>query len=94
MQGAGIATPSAQTLKLTGMTIAEMERRLILETLQEMDNNRTRSARQLGISIRTLRNKLAEYRAAGWLPAEGLPPVPGAGGRLSGVVPQEECPRV
>jgi hypothetical protein len=56
-------------LGLAGMTVAEVERRLILETLEHTSNNRTRAARQLGISIRTLRNKLAEYRAAGWLPA-------------------------
>jgi two-component system response regulator FlrC len=52
---------------LAGLTIAEMERRLILETLRVTNNNRTRAAQQLGISIRTLRNKLAEYRAGGWL---------------------------
>jgi len=49
------------------MTVAEVERRLILDTLQQTNNNRTRAARQLGISIRTLRNKLAEYRAGGWI---------------------------
>lgn len=49
----------------SGITVAEMERTLILETLRTTDNNRTEAARLLGISIRTLRNKLHEYRAAG-----------------------------
>jgi two-component system response regulator FlrC len=42
-----------------------MERALILETLKNTDNNRTQAAKLLGISIRTLRNKLHEYRMAG-----------------------------
>ncbi len=51
-------------------TIWEMERELILKTLEKHDSNRTHAARTLGISIRTLRNKLREYRQ---LPG-GLPP--------------------
>jgi DNA-binding NtrC family response regulator len=43
-------------------TIWEMERELILRTLERHDGNRTHAARTLGISIRTLRNKLREYR--------------------------------
>jgi transcriptional regulator with PAS, ATPase and Fis domain len=49
----------------SGVTVAEMEKTLILETLRTTDNNRTEAARLLDISIRTLRNKLHEYRAAG-----------------------------
>ncbi len=44
-----------------GMTIAEVEKNLILQTLLHTGNNRTRAAQLLGISIRTLRNKLHEY---------------------------------
>ena len=44
------------------MTIEEMERRLIGQALSETEGNRTHAARILGISVRTLRNKLAEYR--------------------------------
>ena len=36
---------------------------LILTTLEELNGNRTRTAERLGISIRTLRNKLGQYRA-------------------------------
>jgi len=43
-------------------TIWEMERDLILRTLEAHKGNRTHAAKTLGISIRTLRNKLREYR--------------------------------
>jgi DNA-binding NtrC family response regulator len=46
----------------SGMTVAEVEKLLILETLKATGDNRTKAADLLGISIRTLRNKLAEYR--------------------------------
>jgi transcriptional regulator with PAS, ATPase and Fis domain len=45
-----------------GMTVKEMEKKLITKTLQDVDDNRTRAAELLGISIRTLRNKLKEYK--------------------------------
>ncbi|RMD85951.1 MAG: sigma-54-dependent Fis family transcriptional regulator [Candidatus Dadabacteria bacterium] len=45
----------------SGLTVSEMEKRLILETLKATGNNRTQAAKLLGISIRTLRNKLNEY---------------------------------
>ncbi len=44
-----------------GMTIKEMERELIISTLEETDGNRTHSARILGITRRTLQHKLKEY---------------------------------
>lgn len=44
-----------------GMTVAEAERLLILKTLEHTEQNRTQAAKLLGISIRTLRNKLHEY---------------------------------
>ena len=46
-------------------SIAEMEKMMILKALQEYEGNRTRAAEALGISIRTLRNKLRDYREAG-----------------------------
>ena len=45
-----------------GVTVKEMEKELIVRTLQKVDDNRTRAAELLGISIRTLRNKLHEYK--------------------------------
>ena len=50
---------------LVGHTIADVERHLILDTLTYCLGNRTHAARILGISIRTLRNKLNEYMEAG-----------------------------
>lgn len=44
-----------------GITLAELEKRLILETLARENQNRTKTAEVLGISIRTLRNKLHLY---------------------------------
>ena len=48
-----------------GMTLSQVEQKLILQTLQLTEQNRTRAAEILGISIRTLRNKINEYRQAG-----------------------------
>ena len=59
----GIEAPSENGLVTTGMTIQEAERRLILKTLEYTDDNRTQAAKILGISIRTLRNKLNEYKS-------------------------------
>ncbi len=63
---------------LVGRTVAEVERDLILETLKHCLGNRTHAANVLGISIRTLRNKLNEYAADGT-------PVPPPGGGESRV---------
>jgi len=48
-----------------GQTVAEVEQRLILDTLSHCLGNRTHAANILGISIRTLRNKLKEYTESG-----------------------------
>ncbi len=45
-----------------GRSVREMEKGLILKTLEELGGNRTHAAKALGISIRTLRNKLNEYK--------------------------------
>ncbi|MCE3288809.1 MAG: sigma-54-dependent Fis family transcriptional regulator [Caulobacter sp.] len=50
---------------LVGQTVAEVEQQLILDTLTHCSGNRTHAATILGISIRTLRNKLKEYGDAG-----------------------------
>jgi two-component system response regulator FlrC len=67
------------TRGLVGRTVAEVERDLILETLKHCLGNRTHAANILGISIRTLRNKLNEYAADG----APIPPANG-GGELRG----------
>jgi DNA-binding NtrC family response regulator len=44
-----------------GTTVGEAEKLLILKTLQATNNNKTRAAEILGISLKTLHNKLKEY---------------------------------
>ena len=54
---------AAKTLPIeAGTTVKEMEKQLIFKTLESVNDNRTHAAEMLGISIRTLRNKLHEYR--------------------------------
>ncbi len=70
IQATEIVTPEEPTTEKNiqisaGMTIAEMERELILNTLKETKGNRTKAAEILGITVRTLRNKLHEYREQG-----------------------------
>jgi len=59
------AREPAGAMALVGRTVADVERDLILETLQHTLGNRTHAATILGISIRTLRNKLRQYGAEG-----------------------------
>lgn len=51
---------------LVGLSLREVEKNLLLKTLEEGGGNRTRTAKVLGITVRTLRNKLKEYREEGW----------------------------
>jgi len=53
------------TRGLVGQTVAQVEQQLIIDTLEHCFGNRTHAANILGISIRTLRNKLKEYAEAG-----------------------------
>jgi len=46
-------------------TIQEMEMHLIMKSLDSTSGNRTKASELLGISVRTLRNKLGEYRKIG-----------------------------
>ncbi len=50
---------------LIGSTVGEIERELVLQTLLRCNGNRTHAARMLGLSIRTLRNKIRLYAARG-----------------------------
>lgn len=66
---------------LIGRSIADVERVLILKTLQHCLGNRTRAAKVLRISIRTLRNRINTYAS------EGLHvPVAFQGKRMEGLV--------
>ncbi len=61
---------------LVGRTVADVERQLIIDTLSHCVGNRTHAANVLGISIRTLRNKLKQYTGEGF-----SVPMPGDGER-------------
>jgi DNA-binding NtrC family response regulator len=74
---AGVAAANASAL--VGRTVADVEQNLIIETLQHCLGNRTHAANILGISIRTLRNKLKEYSQQG----VAVPPAAGEGPRLA-----------
>ncbi len=55
----------SQTWSGNTKNLREIERQKILEVLRETNGNRTRAAEELGISVRTLRNKLREFREEG-----------------------------
>ena len=59
------AAAAVSTSTLVGRTVADVERDLILDTLNHCLGNRTHAANILGISIRTLRNKLKAYSESG-----------------------------
>jgi len=57
------AAPALLTLPISNeLTLAEVEKEHILETLSRFNHNRSRAAAALGINVRTLRNKLNQYR--------------------------------
>ena len=56
---------ASETPWAPGTTLNDIERNVILAALQYHSGNRTHTARALGISIRTLRNKLSDYRKMG-----------------------------
>jgi DNA-binding NtrC family response regulator len=62
---APLLAPNEIVPLLIGATVGEIERELVLQTLARCDGNRTRAARVLGLSVRTLRNKIREYAADG-----------------------------
>jgi DNA-binding NtrC family response regulator len=63
---AGGLGADAETIALVGRTVADVERDLIIDTLHHCLGNRTHAANILGISIRTLRNKLRQYSQEGF----------------------------
>ena len=59
-----VVTPDSTLQVRVGSSIADVERRLILATLQELDGDKKRAAQVLGISLKTLYNRLNVYEAA------------------------------
>jgi DNA-binding NtrC family response regulator len=57
-----LETPLAEH-EVQGRTLAEMERQVILHTLREVGGNKTAASNRLGVTTRTLLNKLNKYRA-------------------------------
>jgi two-component system response regulator FlrC len=55
---------AAEAVKTGGRTIMELERDVILSTLERLNGNRTHTAKALGITVRTVRNRLRKYRTA------------------------------
>ena len=76
----GDTSNKGQTTRLVGKTVADVERGLIIDTLDHCLGNRTHAANILGISIRTLRNKLKLYSENGF-----NVPSPGESGHQSSV---------
>jgi len=70
----GAASASNGVSGMVGRTVSDVERELIIDTLHHCLGNRTHAANILGISIRTLRNKLKQYTGEGF-----NVPAPGAG---------------
>ena len=71
--GSGVASSAGGAGGLVGRTVADVERDLIIDTLKHTLGNRTHAAKILGISIRTLRNKLNLYVDQGVsVPAPGV----------------------
>lgn len=58
----GVTEPQATGLRLPeDVTVAQAEKLLILHTLEQVANNKTRAARLLGVDVKTIRNKLRAY---------------------------------
>ncbi len=64
METVGEARPGGQDIinRFADMSLREVEKKLIFETLGKVSGNRTRASEILGISVRTMRNKLNEYK--------------------------------
>ena len=59
-----VPQPAVEQEIRAGLSVREVEKKLIVTTLKQVNDNRAQAAEMLGISIRTLRNKLKEYRQA------------------------------
>ena len=56
-----VSSEPEPSLLLDTITLEEMERKLIQHTLQKVNGNRTKAAKILGVSVRTIRNKIKKY---------------------------------
>jgi DNA-binding NtrC family response regulator len=65
VETSGETDANGEAKRLVGRTVADVEKDLILDTLEHCLGNRTHAANILGISIRTLRNKLKLYSEEG-----------------------------
>lgn len=70
LQTAG-KTETTESMKLAGTKLEELEHRAIIETLSHTSGNQTKAAKALGISDRTLRDKMKRYRQQGRLQLTG-----------------------
>ena len=61
LPGSPAAEPGSKIVLPIGVTAAEVEKELILKTLRLTGNNKTEAARQLGLDVKTIRNKLKTY---------------------------------
>ncbi len=77
-------SPVGQAKQAANGSLWEMERELIFKTLARVKDNRTHAAKELGISIRTLRNKLREYRETDRPLSIITPPEQGTNNRAAG----------
>jgi DNA-binding NtrC family response regulator len=69
LQGVPLGTLVALPL---GLSLPELERFWLLSTLSALEGNRTHCSQKLDIALRTVRNKINEYRTAGFeIPASG-----------------------
>jgi DNA-binding NtrC family response regulator len=57
-------SPAPAALPKPGLTLQDMERSLLEATLLATNGNRTRTAEMMGVSLRTVRNKIREYGLA------------------------------
>jgi DNA-binding NtrC family response regulator len=67
-------TPSSITVAV-GMTFDEIERRMLMKTLDFFGDDKTRAARALGISVKTIYNRLAKYQQSNTSKDPGVPEV-------------------
>jgi DNA-binding NtrC family response regulator len=67
LESQGVQAPAGRIGALqSGVTLHEMERRLLEKTLEATGGNRTRAAELMGVSLRTVRNKIREYGLPAW----------------------------